>query len=128
MTFFWKYRTLFVQRANILPIHRSLPCPTKGLLLSKPNYRETGSTLSASKRLSKKIWMTIRRIQLYRGFLLAICEKITVASISLKNYQVVPFFIIFHAGLTCLEVFYYTKCFFLQFWGSFFQKYRKIQP
>ena len=33
-SFNWKYITLFVQRANILPIHRSFPCPTKGLFNS----------------------------------------------------------------------------------------------
>ena len=27
----WKYRTLLVQRTNIIPIHRSFPCLTKGL-------------------------------------------------------------------------------------------------
>ena len=30
-SFNWKYRTIFVQRVNILRIHRSFPCPTKGL-------------------------------------------------------------------------------------------------
>ena len=34
MTFFWKYRILFVQIANILPIHRSFTCPTMGLILN----------------------------------------------------------------------------------------------
>ena len=28
----WKNRTLFVQRTNVLPIHRSFLCPTKGCL------------------------------------------------------------------------------------------------
>ena len=30
----WNYSTLFVQRTNILPIHCSFPCHTKGLFLS----------------------------------------------------------------------------------------------
>ena len=42
-------------------------------------------------------------------------KKITVASISMKNYQVVPFLIIFHVGLTYQELFYYKIFFFLQF-------------
>ena len=36
--FNWKYRTLFVQRTSILPIHRSFPCPTKGFFWVVLNF------------------------------------------------------------------------------------------
>ena len=52
----------------------------------------------------------------YTGaFFWPFAKKITITSISMKNDHFVDFFISFHVGLTYLELFYHTKCFFLQF-------------